>query len=89
LTSCDPLAIHLNEIGSLGAESIRGRRLTIKALKLSLKAQIRKWQPAFSADGRIKCWTIMERSTWQLLEQHGELTCPISHADDDPMFKAA
>lgn len=31
----------------------------------------------------------MERSTWQLLEQHGELTCPISHADDDPMFKAA
>ena len=31
----------------------------------------------------------MERSTWHLLEARGSLTCPISKADDDPMFQAA
>jgi hypothetical protein len=31
----------------------------------------------------------MERSTWHLLESQGELTCPASKADNDPMFQAA
>ena len=31
----------------------------------------------------------MERSTWRLLDKHGQLTCPASKADEDPMFQAA
>jgi hypothetical protein len=31
----------------------------------------------------------MERSTLRLLEKHGQLTCPASKADEDPMFQAA
>lgn len=31
----------------------------------------------------------MERSTWQLLEAEGVLTCPIGSANDDPTFQDA
>jgi hypothetical protein len=31
----------------------------------------------------------MERSTWQLLEANGSLTCPAPMADDDPTFQTA
>jgi hypothetical protein len=31
----------------------------------------------------------MERSTGQLLEAEGELTCPICEANDDPIFQDA
>ena len=31
----------------------------------------------------------MERSTWQLLEANGSLTCPVPMADDDPTFQTA
>lgn|GEM_PF-1724769 len=31
----------------------------------------------------------MERSTWQVLEAEGELTCPIGEANDDPIFQDA
>jgi hypothetical protein len=55
----------------------------------SLTSVIRNWQKEFSINGRIRCWTVMERSTWQLLEAEGVLTCPISKAIDDPTFQDA
>jgi hypothetical protein len=54
-----------------------------------LTSAIRKWQTEFSVNGRVKCWTLMERSTWQLLKAEGVLTCPISKAIDDPTFQDA
>jgi len=55
----------------------------------SLTSVIRNWQKEFSINGRVRCWTVMERSTWQLLEAEGELTCPIGEANDDPTFQDA
>lgn len=52
-------------------------------------SDIQKWQLEFSKNGRIQCWTLMERSTWQLLETEGELTCPVGEANDDPIFQDA
>jgi len=52
-------------------------------------SDIQKWQMVFSKNGRIQCWTLMERSTWQVLEAEGELTCPIGEANDDPIFQDA
>lgn len=43
----------------------------------------------FSKKGRVTCWTLLERSTWQLLEAEGVLTCPIDKANDDPIFQDA
>ncbi|WP_460044589.1 DUF3841 domain-containing protein [Pseudomonas sp. S2_H01] len=50
---------------------------------------IQKWQMEFSKNGRIQCWTLMERSIWLMLEAEGELTCPIREANDDPVFQDA
>lgn len=58
-------------------------------MHLSLTSAIQKWQTEFSKNGRVMCWTVMERSTWQLLEAEGELTCPIGDACDDPIFQDA
>ncbi|WP_244656059.1 MULTISPECIES: DUF3841 domain-containing protein [unclassified Pseudomonas] len=55
----------------------------------SLTSVIQKWQMEFSKNGRLTCWTVMERSTWQRLKAEGELTCPISNTDDDPIFQNA
>lgn len=54
-----------------------------------LAGDIQKWQAEFAIAGRVKCWTLMERSTWQLLEAQGMLTCPSSRAEDDPIFQDA
>lgn len=58
-------------------------------LHSSLTFDIQKWQMKLSKKGRVTCWTLMERSTWQLLETEGVLTCPISAANDDPIFQDA
>jgi hypothetical protein len=50
---------------------------------------IKTWQSQLSASGHIQCWTVMERSTWQLLEAHGSLSCPAEKAEDDPSFQTA
>ena len=55
----------------------------------SLISVIQKWQMEFSKDGRIKCWALMERSTWQLLQVEGVLTSPVGKANDDPIFQDA
>lgn len=56
---------------------------------MSLKHLIQKWQSGLAQAGHIQCWTIMERSTWQLLTAHGELTCPISNTCQDELFPPA
>ncbi|WP_277963404.1 DUF3841 domain-containing protein [Pseudomonas sp. RIT-To-2] len=60
-----------------------------ESLELPSKAFIQKWQTNLAIEGRIECWTILERATWQLLEAHGTLTCPVAKADDDPIFQQA
>lgn len=50
---------------------------------------IRKWQANLAVAGHIHCWTILERTTWQLLDAEGILSCPIDRADDDPIFLQA
>lgn len=55
----------------------------------SLTSDIYKWQAAFSIEGRVTCWTLLERSVWQRLQAAGLLTCPLSQASDDPMFQGA
>ena len=56
---------------------------------MSSEGSIRKWQAKLAVAGHIDCWTILERTTWQLLEAEGLLSCPINRADDDPMFQQA
>lgn len=42
-----------------------------------------------AVSGRINCWTIMERSTWQSLTTDVVLTCPLEKACNDPTFQQA
>lgn len=57
--------------------------------RLCVKESIRKWQNHFAVANRVECWTVLERTTWRLLEANGTLTCPIAKADSDPMFQEA
>jgi hypothetical protein len=63
--------------------------MSLKNVGPHLKNFIQKWQSTLSIAGIIECWTIMERSTWQLLTSSGTLTCPVGNADADPMFQQA
>jgi hypothetical protein len=56
---------------------------------LSSKNIIQKWQSMLAVSGHIECWTVMERSTWQLLTTNAALTCPLDEACDDPIFQRA
>jgi len=56
---------------------------------LSQKLCIENWQSHFAKNGRIICWTIMERSTLRLLQSERVLSCPTIKASDDPVFQNA
>jgi hypothetical protein len=61
----------------------------MREFRLPSKSVIQSWQSQLSVDGHIECWTIMERTTWQLLFANGTLVCPASKANDDPIFHLA